>query len=488
MSNVSRIRPMLQGLDTPFDQGIGARYRMQRVLRPGSRDRAVYLAQCVETGASVELTVLSGDLGRDDELAAALSAHVALMRSISSVPGLSSWQECRRVDGSTIVLVAEHPAGVTLREVIDGEGPLGPQRAIGLAIQIAEALERVHGMGLVHGGLGPDNVVVTAPPETVVLTQVGIDWLIWQSASDRLVRGNGSVDGAYRAPEQESGTATERSDVYAVGATLYEMLAGEPPPGAGRRNGRRGVIALRGRRPEITPGLERTIMRALDPVPEVRQSDASTLCNDLWQESRSSARRPFLEATRLSRAIRAHGVKLDTWPRRLVALGALAEMVALTAWLAYPRTPASLPAGRHVPAAPAAIQTQAAPQAATPPASGPETRRARPSTPAPRARETPVRDPSASPARLPLLNGSSPAASPNSARVEGRPPERSARQPAASGVDVPRSSPPSVVHLPPPSASPERSRLERRPPGGEAGDDPTAIIDWLLSEGARQRP
>jgi serine/threonine-protein kinase len=461
----------------------------------------VYLAECVETGAAVELRVLSGDLARDDELAAAFCAHAALVRSVSSYcPGIARVYECGRPDGGTVTLAADHPAGPTLREAIEREGRLEPERAVRLAIQIAAVLERVHSLGLVHGGLRPDNVVLTGPRETVALTQVGFDWLVLQRAASGGVRTSASsADAAYRAPEQASGSATERSDVYAVGAILYEMLAGAPPPGPGPPDGPEKADALRAQRPEITPSLERTIMRALEPLPAARQADISVLCNDLWDESKFADERSSPEEPKPSYAARVRRPRLDTWPRRLVALGALAGAGALATWLAYPRTPvASMPPSLQAPAAPVATVAPAAVPPAAPSTAEPGALVERPSAPAAPALGAAAPEPPALPPRAPQLPASPKPRSPDPAVIQRPSPARPAPpKPVASPSDaVPRSASPSAVRPPQASQPAERSTLEspsppatpQRPPGRETVEDPAPIIDWLFTEGSRQRP
>jgi len=419
--------------DSALKPSGAALYRVQSIRRSALQDTTVYLAEETETGVPVELTVLSGDLAKNDDLVAALREHVASMQTVSSHPGIAKLYQCYQRDADAVVLAAEYPAGATLRDVLQREGRFGPSQAVCLAIQMAEVLERVHSVGLVHGALRPENVVMSAPGQTVVLTQVGVEWLLSQRMS-RSAPVTASLDGvAYRAPEQASGTATERSDVYAVGAILYEMVVGALPtgPASGGTNAPRAV------RPEITPSLERIILRALDPSPEARQQDASVLCNDLWDERKALSQQRSPEEAKPSGASRGTGQNQDARPRRLIALGAVAAVGVLVAWLVYPGLPVVWrPVGLSMPAALVAGEL-----------------------------------PPARPSAAPTIVGS-PATRHRPARGEFA----SAQSAASQGKTVPTS-----LDL-------GRTATSRRPPTiASTEEDSGAIIDWLLSQRTHQR-
>jgi serine/threonine-protein kinase len=130
-------------------------------------------------------------------------------------------------EDGTSYIVMEYVPGQTLREVIDSYGRLGPTDAARLAAEIADALSFAHAHGVVHRDVKPGNVLVT-PQGQVKVTDFGI---ARAETSEPLTK-TGAVLGTatYFSPEQAQGFALDgRSDVYALGVVLYEMLTGVAP-------------------------------------------------------------------------------------------------------------------------------------------------------------------------------------------------------------------------------------------------------------------
>jgi serine/threonine protein kinase len=130
-------------------------------------------------------------------------------------------------DGDDTWLVMEYVEGVTLSAFVKRDGALTPDEAAPLVRQAADALAAAHAAGIVHRDVKPSNMLVTRTGE-VKLTDFGIA----RAEADASLTQTGLVTGspAYLAPEVASGaTATEASDVWSLGATLYHLLAGHPP-------------------------------------------------------------------------------------------------------------------------------------------------------------------------------------------------------------------------------------------------------------------
>jgi eukaryotic-like serine/threonine-protein kinase len=124
-------------------------------------------------------------------------------------------------------IVMELVDGETLAEVLKREGPLSPSRVARIGSSVARALQAAHDQGLVHRDVKPGNVMIT-PAGDVKVTDFGIA----RAVSDHTLTETGAVIGTahYLSPEQVAGkAATPSSDVYSVGAVMYEMLAGQKP-------------------------------------------------------------------------------------------------------------------------------------------------------------------------------------------------------------------------------------------------------------------
>lgn len=130
-------------------------------------------------------------------------------------------------EGDERWLVMEYIDGVTLAELARREGALSPDRAAPLLAQAADALAAAHAAGIIHRDVKPSNILVTADGQ-VKLSDFGIA----RAEADASLTQTGLVTGspAYLAPEVASGaTATDASDVWSLGATLYHSLAARPP-------------------------------------------------------------------------------------------------------------------------------------------------------------------------------------------------------------------------------------------------------------------
>jgi serine/threonine-protein kinase len=196
-----------------------------------------------------------------------------------------------------LYLVMPHLAGRTVKELLKCGQPISLSHALWIARQAAEALDTVHRAGYLHGDVKPGNLL-TSPAGHTTLLDLGFVRQLAKSGSalDRPVVGTIN----YLAPEQLTSTwADERSDLYSLGATLFEMLTGRPPYLASSLE----ELAERQQRGD-TPDI-----RAL--VPQV-QSEVADLVRGLL------ARDPFRRPRRAMEVI-----------RRLVALeiGTFAERI-----------------------------------------------------------------------------------------------------------------------------------------------------------------
>src|SRR6188768_361640 len=130
-------------------------------------------------------------------------------------------------EGEEHWLVMEYVEGRTLSELVRRDGALTPDQAAPLLRQAADALAAAHSAGIVHRDVKPSNILVTGDGQ-VKLSDFGIA----RAEADASLTQTGLVTGspAYLAPEVASGSsATDASDVWSLGATLYHLLTGRPP-------------------------------------------------------------------------------------------------------------------------------------------------------------------------------------------------------------------------------------------------------------------
>ncbi len=200
--------------------------------------------------------------------------------------------EYGRTERNQLYIVMELLEGKTLRQIVREAGHLPPKRAVALICQILSGLQHAHDLGLVHRDMKPANVMVvydhTQGAERVKVLDFGI--AVDLSSMDRVATGTLCGTRAYLSPEQARGRPTDaRSDIYAVGVMLFELLTGRPP----FYDGTVAEIAVAHARQEpprmaevngrakVPPALEAVVMRALSKEPGRRPATAQQMANSL---------------------------------------------------------------------------------------------------------------------------------------------------------------------------------------------------------------
>ena len=195
--------------------------------------------------------------------------------------------------------VMPYVEGETLRDRIRREKQLSLTEALGIARDVADALDYAHAHDVLHRDIKPANILLNG--EHAMVADFGIAKAIAEVDEEALT-GTGVVIGTpeYMSPEQGSGehSVGRRSDIYALGCVLYEMLAGEPPF-TGRtaqavlaRHLHESPPPLRVVRPNIPPAIERAVERALAKVPADRFATAAAFADSLDPELATEERRP----------------------------------------------------------------------------------------------------------------------------------------------------------------------------------------------------
>jgi eukaryotic-like serine/threonine-protein kinase len=249
----------------------GGRYRLERRLGHGGM-ASVYLGHDSELDRPVAVKLLAenavGEAGLRQRFVR--EARVAARLSHPNVVSVFDAGE----DEGRPYIVMEHVEGETLSELVARRGRLPPEEARELALQAARGLAHAHAARLVHRDVKPQNLLLRGDG-TLKIADFGIA----RAAEGTALTQAGTVLGtaAYIAPEQALGEqATPASDVYSLGAVLYELLTGRPPLEVRSLEDlakERTIAPVRELAPEVPRDLEDVVMRCLARNPAYRPAD-----------------------------------------------------------------------------------------------------------------------------------------------------------------------------------------------------------------------
>jgi serine/threonine-protein kinase len=258
---------------------------------------SVYRVEHTHMRKKLALKVLHREMTSQTEIVARFEREAMAAAHIEH-PNVAAATDFGKLEDGSCYLVLEYVEGPSLRSQID-KGPLFPPRAIHITLQILAALRRAHELGIVHRDLKPENVLLVdkeSDPDFVKVLDFGIARVpigsIGGEAGPSLTRA-GMVYGTpeYMAPEQALGQDVDgRSDVYAVGVMLFEMLTGRRPYDNKDKVALLGqhvagpIPSLRERAPQqpITPELETIVARMLAKSPSDRFPDAAAATEALF--------------------------------------------------------------------------------------------------------------------------------------------------------------------------------------------------------------
>jgi hypothetical protein len=286
----------------------------------------VYRARDTRLGREVALKMLP-KVSAGDPVRLQRFEQEAQAASALNHPNLLVVYDAGQHDG-TPFLVSELLEGATLRERID-EGPLPPRKAIELAVQIASGLSAVHEKGIVHRDLKPENIFVTRDGRVKIL-----DFGVARAMEDAPKTSNtlpltqsGAVMGTagYMSPEQVRGRpADARSDLFALGAVLYEMLTGsmafpgETPVERGYAILNRDPPGFEESGVRVPPALDRVVRRCLEKEPEQRFQHARDL---------AFALEAITDGSGGTSAIESQPLRRQAWRAVALVVGAVALLL-----------------------------------------------------------------------------------------------------------------------------------------------------------------
>ncbi|MEO8700987.1 MAG: serine/threonine-protein kinase [Kofleriaceae bacterium] len=207
-------------------QIVDERYRIEAALGAGGMG-AVYRARHLRVGREVAIKVLHSELGSDPVMVERFEREAGIAARLDH-KNLVSIIDVGETIAKQKLMVLELVRGDSLATIIE-RGPLAPARVVELTLQLLDGLEHAHAAGLVHRDLKPENIIIE-DDGTPKIIDFGIARLCGDSSA-RLTQ-EGIVLGTpqYMAPEHSRGDAIDpRSDLFALGVIVYEMLAGRIP-------------------------------------------------------------------------------------------------------------------------------------------------------------------------------------------------------------------------------------------------------------------
>ncbi|HEU5473157.1 MAG TPA: Stk1 family PASTA domain-containing Ser/Thr kinase [Actinophytocola sp.] len=264
------------------------RYELGETLGYGGMSE-VHRGRDVRLGREVAVKVLRADLARDPQFQERFrrEAQNAAALNHPAIVAVYDTGETRTNYGPLPYIVMEFVDGRTLRDIVKTEGPLPGQRAMEIMADVCAALDFSHRHGIVHRDVKPANAMITRNGAVKVM-----DFGIARAVADgqAAVTQTAAVIGTaqYLSPEQARGEAVDaRSDVYAAGCVLFELLTGEPPftgdsPVAVAyqhvREDPKPPSALNGR---VSPALDAVVLKAMAKGPANRYQSAAEMRTDL---------------------------------------------------------------------------------------------------------------------------------------------------------------------------------------------------------------
>ena len=276
---------------------------------------AVYLAEHPSIGKKVALKVLHSEFSSNQDVAARFFNEAKAVNDIQhpnivDIVDFGILPAAAPGESPLVYFIMEYIEGVSLSELIRRESRRGPERAVTIGLQIADALSASHRKGVVHRDLKPDNVILVSrgrQHDFVKLLDFGIAKLTANAASTHRTR-TGMVMGTpqYMSPEQCDGRGhiDHRSDIYALGIVLYQMLTGRVPFGGDGygevliQQMSKAPLAPSSITPTIPEHLELVVLKALEKQPDHRYQGMDdmmlALQNPLHYVATHGARTGFL--------------------------------------------------------------------------------------------------------------------------------------------------------------------------------------------------
>ncbi|MFD8259060.1 serine/threonine-protein kinase [Streptomyces griseoluteus] len=290
------------------------RYRLQQRLGSGAF-ATVWLAHDDELDALVAVKVLADNWSHRLDVRERFLSEARLLRRAGSSRVVQVYDIGELDDGRPYFVMEYADAGTLADLCADGPPPVS--EALELTALAARGAAALHEAGIVHRDIKPTNLLLRTAPDggrRLLLADLGLAKSLAQASALTLAAGSAG----YQPPEQaEPGAGIdERADVYSLGAVGYELLTGAVPGPPGK------VLPPSRLRPDLDPGAERAVLRALEPERQRRWPSARAFADELDRLAAAPARPRWSGAVRGRRPVLAMAAALA-----LVAAGSVAALV-----------------------------------------------------------------------------------------------------------------------------------------------------------------
>lgn len=256
--------------------------RYEIIMKVGSGGMAdVYKARDKRLNRFVAIKVLKAEYSNDTSFVMKFRVEAQSAAGLSH-PNIVNVYDVGDEDG-LYYIVMELVEGITLKNFIERKGNLEIREAVGIAIQIAQGLEAAHANHIIHRDIKPQNIIISKEGKVKVT-----DFGIAKAATSNTINSNAMGSVHYISPEQaRGGYSDEKSDIYSLGVTLYEMLSGRVPfagdntVSVALAHIQSEATPLRQINSEIPISLEQIVCKCMDKKPERRYLSAAELITDL---------------------------------------------------------------------------------------------------------------------------------------------------------------------------------------------------------------
>ncbi len=259
-------------------------YEIESLLGAGGMG-AVYKGMQHDLERPVAIKIMAAELSTDPQFVGRFKREARTLAKLHH-PAIVAIHDFGQTSEGHLYFVMEYVDGTDLRHVLKSTG-LTPDQALEVTSQICDALQYAHQRGVIHRDIKPANILLTSEGY-IKLADFGLSRPVQEEDTGGLTMTNmamGTPD--YMSPEQRTGHVDHRTDIYALGVTLYEMLTGNRPHGA---------FVPPSRKVQVDVRIDEVVLKALQEEPERRYSQVSELKTDL-DIIRSTLPPPIVPAT-----------------------------------------------------------------------------------------------------------------------------------------------------------------------------------------------